>query len=60
MIIQTFDRRNLLGQRRYYFRFVGRNGEKLAISEAYNSPASRDGTMGLVRLQAANATIQRK
>lgn len=37
----TFDRLTLFG-RRWFFRYIGNNGEPVFPSEAYNSPAARD------------------
>jgi uncharacterized protein YegP (UPF0339 family) len=45
---RRFDRMTLFG-RRYYFHFIGRNGEIVLPSEGYNSAAARDQTLYMVR-----------
>ena len=54
---ETFDRLTLFG-RRYFFRFVGGNGEKMLQSEPYNRRQDRDDAMYKIRVNARTANIK--
>lgn len=56
--IERFDRKNILGKRRWYFRVkVKRNGEIVAPSEAYNDRRDRDHMADLLRDNLSEAEI---
>lgn len=56
--IETYERKNWLGQWRYYFRLkVKRNGEIVAPSEAYNDRRDRNHMAELLRDNLADAVI---
>lgn len=48
--IETFDRKDWRGRRRFYFRLkVKRNGEIVAVGEAYNDRRDRNHMTELLR-----------
>ena len=54
---ETYDRLTLFG-RRFYFRLVGANHEKIAYGEAYNTADARDHGIELVKLAAMATTVE--
>lgn len=56
--IETFERKNLFGKWRFYFRLViKRNGEIVAASEAYNDRRDRNYMVDLLRSNLGGVDI---
>lgn len=56
MRFEIYEKLTIFGKR-FYFRFVGGNNEKVTYGEAYNSRAARNHAIGLIKQFAATAEI---
>jgi uncharacterized protein YegP (UPF0339 family) len=53
---EKFEKRGIRG-RRWYFRFVAPNNEKMLQSEGYNSSSSRDSAIDTIQKEAKHAGV---
>ena len=53
---EKFDKLTILG-RRWFFRFVAPNHEKMNQSEGYNSAAARDHAIEVLKRESAKADV---
>lgn len=60
MVFEIFERRNMLGLKRWYFRIRAANGEMVAQSEAYTRKASAEATVRAIMRAAASADVINK
>jgi uncharacterized protein YegP (UPF0339 family) len=55
---ETYAKTTKAGKRRFYFRGVGENHEKIFPSEGYNTPSARDERIAAIKAGAATAEVR--